>query len=86
LVLVVSGGGGKDLYPVHPDKKAAVLRSAFHWCTVERDGATLKFRSHGLEEPLIDSFEVPLPQQAARAWLAREGGARLRRIEALEKR
>lgn len=86
VVLVVSGGGGKDLYSVHPDKKAVVLRSAFHWCTVEREEAVLKFRSHGLEEPLIDSFEVPLPQQAARAWLAREGAARLRRIEALEKR
>lgn len=81
--LVVSGGGGKDLYEVRPDPRAAKLVSAYHWCSAEVDGAVLRVRSHGLDGALLDAFDVPLPAGAQLGRLVQRSPQRARRIAAL---
>lgn len=86
MPLVVSGGGGKDLYAVHPDRKAKVLASSFHWCSAEVQGAALTVRSHGLDGQEIDSFRVRLADGEVLARVRRQNPRRAARIEALGKR
>lgn len=85
MPLVVSGGGGKDLYAVHPDRRAAVLASAFHWCTAEVEAGVMQVRSHGLEGVEIDSFQLRLPRGEALERLRRSNPRRAARIEVLRR-
>jgi hypothetical protein len=60
-VLVSSGGGGKNLYEVHPHPHVKVKVSAFHWGSIQSLGAELEVQSHGLDGSLLDSFRLQLP-------------------------
>lgn len=81
--LVVSGGGGKDLYEVRPDPRAAVLRSAHHWCSAETRGGTLVVRAHGLDGGILDTFECPLPAGEELERVRQVNPGRAARIERL---
>jgi hypothetical protein len=70
-VQVGSGGGGKDLYEVRPDRRAAVLVSAHHWGEAQVVGVELKIRCHGLDGAVLDEFGLGLA-----------AGERLARVEA----
>ena len=80
---VVSGGGGKSLYEVRPDPRAAVLESAYHWCSAEARGARLLVTAHALGDGVLDRFELSLPSGAALERLRRRLPARAVRIDAL---
>jgi 3',5'-cyclic AMP phosphodiesterase CpdA len=82
-VLIVSGGGGKNLYDVRPHPKAAVVRSSYHWCSVATVGRELTVRSHGLDGDDIDSFQLGLPAGEMLARIRAQNPARASRIEAL---
>jgi hypothetical protein len=79
-VLVVSGGGGKDLYEVRPDRAAARLVSAFHWCEAVAEGPVLRVRARGLDGAVLDEFAVPLAAGARLEALARRNPERAQRI------
>jgi hypothetical protein len=82
-VLVVSGGGGKDLYAVRPDPRAAKLVSAYHWCSVEVAAGVLRLRAHGLDGAVLDEFRLELPTGDGLAQLRRKAPARADRVAAL---
>lgn len=84
--LVVSGGGGKDLYAVHADRQVVVAASAYHWCQAECDGASLRVRSHGLNGQILDEFGVSAPGGEALENLRRLRPGRAARIESLKPR
>jgi hypothetical protein len=87
-VLVVSGGGGKDLYDVRPAQhgpQAARLAKAFHWCAVEASGGRLEVRATGLDGGVLDAFVLGLPTGSALAEIRRRNPARAKRIDALAK-
>ncbi|MFN9706297.1 MAG: metallophosphoesterase [Planctomycetota bacterium] len=81
-VLVVSGGGGKDLYEVRPHPRAAKLASAFHWCGLEVRGRSLQVRAQDVGGAPIDAFDLPLPAGEALARIRRQNPARGLRIDA----
>lgn len=83
LPLIVSGGGGKDLYDVRPDKHAAQLRSAFHWCSAEVEGASMVVSAHGLDGELIDRVVLELPVAAELERLRSAQPVRAKRIDSL---
>lgn len=83
LPLIVSGGGGKSLYEVHPHPLAAVLQSQYHWCGAEVADGRLRVRAHSLQGDLIDTVEVPLPSGEALQAIREGNPGRARRIEAL---
>ena len=56
--LVVSGGGGKSLYEVHPWPHAVVTESRYHWCQVDVAGGSLRLQSHAVEGGLLDTLEL----------------------------
>jgi 3',5'-cyclic AMP phosphodiesterase CpdA len=72
--LVVSGGGGKDLYEVHPHRSGRVAKaiSVHHWCSAEADGATMTIEAHTRTGDVCDRFAIELP-----------AGERLERLEAM---
>lgn len=82
-VLVVSGGGGKDLYEVRPDARAQVLDPAFHWCAVEIAQGRMRVQARELGGRQIDAFEVKLPAGQTLARIARRNPTRAQRIERL---
>ncbi len=84
--LVVSGGGGKDLYAVRPDRQVAVATSAYHWCEAQCEGTALKVRSHGLDGRILDEFVVTAPGGEPLESLRRERPGRAARIDALRQR
>lgn len=86
LPLVVSGGGGKDLYAVHPDRQVVVAKSAYHWCEARAEGATLSVRSHGIDGQLLDEFHVPATGGEALERLRGSNPRRAARIAALKMR
>jgi tartrate-resistant acid phosphatase type 5 len=81
-VLVVSGGGGKDLYDVRPDARAAKLASAFHWCSLEVRDGRLQVRARDVAGGEIDAFDLPTPAGEALARIRRQNPARAQRIDA----
>jgi hypothetical protein len=83
-VLVVSGGGGKDLYEVRPHPRAAKLASAFHWCGLEVRGRSLQVRAQDVGGAPIDAFDLPAPAGEALGRIRRQNPARAQRIEALK--
>lgn len=85
-VLVVSGGGGKDLYdikPAQPGPRAVATAKAYHWCSVEVRAGVLTLRSHGLDGALLDQFELALPKGEALEQIRRVNPGRAARIERL---
>ncbi|MBZ0149895.1 MAG: metallophosphoesterase [Planctomycetes bacterium] len=86
LPLIVSGGGGKDLYDVRPDKYAAELRSAFHWCSAEVDGANMTITAHGLDGAQIDRVVLELPMAAELERLRITQPERAKRIDSRRRR
>lgn len=58
LVEVVSGGGGKSLYPVRADRRVKVALSQYHWCAVEVAGRRLTLRAHGIDGDLLDTVTL----------------------------
>lgn len=85
-VLVVSGGGGKDLYEVHPAQlgpQAAALAKAWHWCSAEATGDRLRVRAHGIDGGLLDEFELRLPSGEALDRIRARSPARAARIARL---
>lgn len=81
-VLVVSGGGGKDLYEFRHDPRAAKLDASFHWCAVEVVGKALRVQAQDLGGRAIDTFDVALPAGEALARIAAKNPARAQRIAA----
>jgi hypothetical protein len=85
-VLVVSGGGGKELYEVHPVQRgphAVALAKAWHWCSAETAGDRLRVQAHGLDGLLIDQFELRLPAGELLERIRARSAARASRIERL---
>ncbi|HEX6809976.1 MAG TPA: metallophosphoesterase [Planctomycetota bacterium] len=81
--MIVSGGGGKDLYEVHPHAKAVVLKSQYHWCSVEVQGAALTVRANGLEGEVFDTLRLRLPEGERVQRIQRLNPGRAARIERL---
>jgi hypothetical protein len=82
MPLIVSGGGGKSLYEVRPEP-GAILKSAYHWCSAEANGATLQLRAHGIDGSEIDALALRLPEGERLEQLRRQNPARAARIQAL---
>ncbi len=81
--LVVSGGGGKDLYAVRPHRLAVELASAHHWCSAETNGSTLIVEAHAMRGGTLDRFAIELPSgERLERLAARNAGraARIRRV------
>lgn len=80
---IVTGGGGKSLYPVvHSPQGLVVAASAYHVCFVTIDGLVLSFVARAVDGTELDAFTID------KAALVRDGRARgsperLARIEAL---
>jgi hypothetical protein len=81
--LVVSGGGGKDLYEVRPHDRAVALASAYHWCGGEVVGARLTVQARGLDGAILDEFGLELPTGENLQQIERVRPGRARRIAAL---
>jgi hypothetical protein len=79
--LVVSGGGGKNLYDVRPHPRATVLASEFHWCEAVAEGAKLVVRARALDGRQLDAFELALPRGERLERLRAGNEGRARRIE-----
>ena len=87
-VLVVSGGGGKDLYDVAPARlgsQAVATAKAFHWCGVEVSGDRMVVVARGLDGGEIDRFELTLPAGEALASVAQRSPERAARIAKLRR-
>lgn len=87
-VLVVSGGGGKDLYEIRPAQlgvNAAALAKAWHWCSAEASGARLRVQAHGLDGGLLDQFDLALPTGEALDRIRARSPMRAARIESLRR-
>ena len=85
-VLVVSGGGGKDLYDVAPARhgvQAAKIAKAYHWCSAEASGGRLTVVARGVDGHEIDRFELALPTGEKLQRLAQRSPERARRVAAL---
>ncbi len=88
-VLVVSGGGGKDLYDIKPKQAGpapAAAAKAYHWGCAEVVGGDLHVVANGLDGIRIDAFDLPLPSGDSLARIRAANPARAARIEALGKR
>ncbi len=84
VVQVVSGGGGKSLYDVVPDRRAKVAQSRYHWCSVEVRGRSLTLRSWGVEGDLIDTVALTKdPAGARELGIQQRNPLRWARIQAL---
>ena len=81
--MIVSGGGGKELYEVRPHAHAVQLKSQYHWCSVEVQGASLTLRAIGIDGGLIDTLRVDLPAEERLQRIRRLNPARAARIERL---
>jgi hypothetical protein len=84
--LVVSGGGGKDLYAVRPSSRAAKLASVHHWCSVEARDGGLTVQANGLDGAVVDRFVLELPMGPALAAIRVRNVARAERIDRLRGR
>lgn len=81
--LIVSGGGGKDLYDVHRIANTVVCQSQHHWCAAEAAGSTFRVRAYGIDGGQIDQLEVHAPTGEALERLRQKNPERARRIAAL---
>lgn len=81
--LIVSGGGGKDLYDVRPHPRAVRVVSAHHWCSAELRGSACVIRAHGLDGSCLDEVELRLPEGEELAAVRARAPARAARIERL---
>jgi acid phosphatase type 7 len=84
-VLVVSGGGGKDLYDVQPASvgvRPAAAAKAFHWCSAEIARGRFEVVARSLGGELLDRFELPLATGDRLARIAGHSSARAARIRA----
>ena len=81
--LVVSGGGGKRLYDVRPDPRAAALAKAHHWCAVTVRGRELRIRARDLDGGELDDFALRLPDGQALERLRALNPGRAARISGL---
>lgn len=87
-VLLVSGGGGKDLYDIAQAKlgpRPVVAAKAYHWGAVTVQGGRLHVEARGLDGAVIDRFEVAPPGGPLLERIRGQNPARARRIEALGK-
>jgi hypothetical protein len=85
-VLVVSGGGGKDLYDEavgYQGPRPARFAKSFHWCSVEVAGRVLKLRCQGLDGAEIDNLVLRLPTGESLARMRAANPGRARRIDLL---
>jgi acid phosphatase type 7 len=85
-MLVVSGGGGKDLYDLKAAQagpRPAAMAKAFHWCGVEVGGGRLLVQAYGLDGAVLDRFEAKLPTAELLARIRAQNPARAARIERL---
>jgi acid phosphatase type 7 len=84
-VLVVSGGGGKDLYDLKPAKgpQPAAMAKAYHWCSVEVVEGSLRVQAHGLDGATLDDFEAKLPTGEVLARIRAANPARAAAIDRL---
>ena len=83
-VLVVSGGGGKDLYDLKPAQggpKPAAMAKAYHWCSVEVQDGRMVVRAHGRDGVELDRFEANLPTGEALDRIRAKNAARAARID-----
>ncbi len=88
-VLVVSGGGGKDLYdikPKQPGPAPAAAAKAYHWGCVEVVGGSLRVEARGLDGARIDAFELPLPSGDSLARIRVLNPGRAERIQSFGNR
>jgi len=81
--LVVSGGGGMDLYPVRPHARATVVASVHHWCSATVRGALLAVRAHAGDGTEVDAFELRLPGAEQLEAIRAVQRGRARRIDGL---
>lgn len=88
--IIVSGGGGKDLYDVDPHQRTAapalrpvVLASAYHWCAAEVRGGVMTVRSVGIDGMEIDRLDVPLASDGQLNQIRSRNPSRATRIERL---
>jgi hypothetical protein len=81
--MIVSGGGGKELYEVRPHDHAVKLKSQYHWCSVEVQGASLTLRANGIDGALIDTLQLHPPEGERLARIRRLNPGRAARIERL---
>jgi len=81
--MIGSGGGGKELYEVHPHKNAVMLKSQYHWCSVEVQGASLTLRANAIDGGLIDTMQLHLPEGERLERIRRLNPGRAARIERL---
>ena len=84
MPLVVSGGGGKDLYEVRPDPRAIKLVSEHHWCRADVLRGRMTVTARSLAGVVIDQFELQLPGGAALEQLRQSNPARAERIARLQ--
>ena len=66
VIQVVSGGGGKSLYPIRPDPRVRVAQSVYHWCRVEVVGRLLELRALAVDGSAIDSVRLRHPASGLR--------------------
>jgi hypothetical protein len=66
VVMVVSGGGGKSLYELHPHAQVRVAQSQYHWCSVEAKGRELTLRALAFDGALLDTVELQQPAAGER--------------------
>ena len=85
--LVVSGGGGKDLYDISENPRerrgAQALAKAFHWCGAEVSGSSFKVTARSIGGDVLDEFRLALPSGAALKQLRERNPMRAERIERL---
>lgn len=81
--LIVSGGGGKDLYTVRPDPRVDVVQSRFHWCTVEVHGRSLVLRARDLADGVLDTLRLDRGSEAHLSRIRQVNPTRAARIAAL---
>jgi acid phosphatase type 7 len=85
-VLVVSGGGGKDLYDVQPVARGARLEAvakAYHWGEVQVRDGRCEVAIRGLGAAEIDRFRLDLAVGDRLRRIAERNAGRARRIELL---
>lgn len=86
--LVVSGGGGKDLYDIAPAKlgpRPVTVAKAHHWGLIEVSGGRMAVVARGLDGVEIDRFEVELPAGKALERVAQRSPKRAARIAAIRR-
>lgn len=82
--MVVTGGGGKSLYPIVAHPNLAAARSEFNYCTVQVRGASLVLEGHAQDGSVFDTLAMDKKAMAAEAdGMSRLSAGRAARIRAL---